>query len=291
MQKAGEVLKSMEIAKMPPTEAPVAPRGLITKLCEVMALVKWIKKSGYNSFHNYAYATEADLADAIREPLAERHVFIFPDVVDVKRTPHEVETAKGGIRKTQLTEIMVRWTFVDGDTGESRDVHIPGVGEDASDKGFYKSFTGSEKYMLMKTFLIPTGDDPEAETKPEAADAKEKAKAVGAQVLAKKKELIAARKGPSFEPEGLYLNEWGEGFVELSGGGLTILRSEMTKEKADTLGLKKHPEKPALAIMPIANVFKLEDFCTKDLKPSLKMHWTGERAVKTALPPADEEQA
>ena len=40
-----------------------------------------------------------------------------------------------------------------------------GAGDDGADKGLYKAYTGAVKYFLMKTFLIPTGDDPEADTK------------------------------------------------------------------------------------------------------------------------------
>ena len=48
-----------------------------------------------------------------------------------------------------------------------------GQGEDAGDKGANKALTAAVKYILMKTFLIPTGEDadgdaPSAETpKPE----------------------------------------------------------------------------------------------------------------------------
>ncbi|MDT2172970.1 ERF family protein, partial [Paenibacillus larvae] len=33
---------------------------LVKKLAEVMDSVKYIQKTGYNSFNNYKYATEAD---------------------------------------------------------------------------------------------------------------------------------------------------------------------------------------------------------------------------------------
>ena len=35
--------------------------------------------------------------------------------------------------------------------------------EDAGDKGIYKAIAGAQKYALMKVFMIPTGDDPEAD--------------------------------------------------------------------------------------------------------------------------------
>lgn len=161
------------------------PKGLVSKLAEVMAEVGWIKKTGYNEFHRYNYAQEADLVDAIRGELAKRNVIIFPNVSSCQRVAHEVETLKWDenarakvptIRKTQLTEIIVEWTFVDGETGQERTIKVPGVGEDNVDKGFYKAFTGSEKYMLMKTFLIPTGDDPEKDSKEDLEEARKQGK-------------------------------------------------------------------------------------------------------------------
>ena len=131
-------------------------KSLVAKLCEVMALIPRVEKRGENTFQGYKYAMEADLVDAIRPLLAERKVFVFPNVISHARTEH---TAKSGTR--YLTDIMVEWTFVDAESGEERKCIIPGCGEDGSDKGVFKALTGSEKYMLMKSFLIATGDDPE----------------------------------------------------------------------------------------------------------------------------------
>jgi|HubBroStandDraft_4_1064222.scaffolds.fasta_scaffold00050_24 hypothetical protein len=185
-----------EIAKRAATPADEPkPKTLVQKLCEVMAAVERVAKRGRNEFHKYDYVTEADLADAIRKELASRHLFIFPNVTKVVRSPLEVETTKWVnnqpiqvVRKTQLTEIEVEWTFADGESGEEKTIVVHGVGEDNVDKGFYKAFTGSEKYMLMKAFLIPTGDDPEQDSKEDAKSAKERgkvaAKAVGEQKVA-----------------------------------------------------------------------------------------------------------
>ena len=53
---------------------------LITKLVEVMKQVKYIQKTGYNSFHKYKYATEADVNERIREELAKLNVLMIPSV-------------------------------------------------------------------------------------------------------------------------------------------------------------------------------------------------------------------
>jgi ERF superfamily len=179
-------------ANMLPTPSS---RTLIGKLCEAGAAIGWIEKGGYNEFHKYKYATEADIVSALRGELFKRKVFIFPHVTRHERVPIEVETMKWSdaekmkvpsIRKTALTEIDIEWTFVDGESGERWTVMVPGVGEDSVDKGLYKAFTGSEKYLLMKSFLLPTGDDPERDSKDEE-DTARRAGTAAAQDVAKQK--------------------------------------------------------------------------------------------------------
>lgn len=153
------------------------PKGLVIKLSEAGAALGWIKKSGTNNFHGYKYATEADLVSALRQELYSRGVFIFPSVTSATRTPIKVVSRdrQGNVkeRETSLTEIMMTWTFVDGETGETRECVMPGCGEDSGDKGIYKAMTGCEKYMLLKSFLVPTGDDPERDTVEEALQAQD----------------------------------------------------------------------------------------------------------------------
>ena len=171
------------------TQAPVV-KGLIVKLCEVGAAISWIPKTGENTFHHYKYATEADLVAALRGELYKRNIFMFPNVISCVR----VAVTKDSGKTTAITDLMVRWTFVDGDTGETRECDVPGCGEDPLDKGTYKALTGSEKYMLMKTFLIPTGDDPEQVSDTESRGTKEDQKAVADRKIAEGNARLEAKK-------------------------------------------------------------------------------------------------
>lgn len=139
---------------------PVSPSGLVKKLCEVVAAVDRVRKSGHNDSRNYDYATEADLVDAVRGELARRHIFIFPNVVSSTRTPLYV--TRSGMQMF-VTDCTMEWTFVDGETGETHTSIMHGCGSDDQDKGLYKAITGCEKYFIKNAFLIPTGDDPEKE--------------------------------------------------------------------------------------------------------------------------------
>lgn len=137
-------------------------RSLVKKLAEVMAAVERVAKTGHNNFHHYDYATEADITAAVRGEMASRGVMMIPNVENVEF--QEVLTA--GNKKERLCTARFLFTLVDGDTNERIEFRIIGQGQDAGDKGFYKAATGAVKYGLMKLFLIPTGDDPEADEKP-----------------------------------------------------------------------------------------------------------------------------
>lgn len=123
--------------------------SLVAKLTEVMASIDRIEKRGYNAHFDYNYPLEADVLDAVRAQLAERHVLVLPEVLSQRR-------------EGKLTFASMRFTFIDGDSDERLPLLWEGQGDDNADKGIWKAITGSVKYFLLKAFLIPTGDDPEA---------------------------------------------------------------------------------------------------------------------------------
>jgi hypothetical protein len=137
------------------------PAGkLAAKLAEVMAAVDRVPKNGHNTHFNYDYATEADIAAAVRQELAKRHIMILPSVVS-----HD--------RQGDLTTLGMEFLIVDGESGESFSRPWLGSGSDKQDKGAYKAMTGGEKTFLLKMFLIPTGDDPENESDGTATGARQ----------------------------------------------------------------------------------------------------------------------
>lgn len=140
----------------PPSAA--APPRLAAKLARIMGTIDNVQKNGYNDFHKYAFAKEGDVAAAVRHLLANENIAITPEV-----GKYEVRDISGGKEKVKLLAIVeVIFTIRDGDSDESIRLPWLGTGEDAGDKCVYKAFTGAEKFLLLKLFLIPTGDDPEA---------------------------------------------------------------------------------------------------------------------------------
>jgi hypothetical protein len=122
----------------------------------VMSEVDYVKKSGENDFHNYTYATEADVLSRIRPAMLRHGLVLVPSVNQVSN-----------IDANGITTISVHYTLVHISgavwphpliaAGAGSDMNKKGVG----DKGLYKALTGANKYLLFKLFQIETGDDAE----------------------------------------------------------------------------------------------------------------------------------
>lgn len=124
-------------------------KSLAKKILNVMQAVEKIGKDGRNDFHKYNYASDEAIVTKLRGEMIKNGLIL---------TPHQKSCVKEG----DVTTIEVEYTLRDADSNEFLISSIFGQGQDRGDKGAYKAATGAEKYWLLKTFLIPTSDDPEA---------------------------------------------------------------------------------------------------------------------------------
>lgn len=127
-------------------------KNLAKAICQVMAAASHVQKTGNNSFHGYAYASDADLLRVIQPAMAKAELAMVP--TQVGQVDKQLD--KGKVQ----TDVHVQYTLVHS-SGESMTVQAIGRGIDKEDKGPYKAMTGALKYALRQTFLVPTGDDPE----------------------------------------------------------------------------------------------------------------------------------
>lgn len=138
-----------------------SPTRLYTKLAEVISEVGYVAKDGRNDFQNYNYTSAEALLAAVRGPLSARSVVLMPSLTAISE--REYTTSKG--KASIVTTAHVTFTFVDGDTGETYACEWAGQGDDPADKGLGKAFTNAIKTFLREQFLIPQGDDPEADAR------------------------------------------------------------------------------------------------------------------------------
>lgn len=126
---------------------------LFQKISKVMSKVERVPKNGYNSFHKYNFVQESDLVDHVRKFMVEEGLVVYNSVKE-----YEV--------KGDIATVSVEIHLCDTETGESISSLFVAEGQDKGDKKFPKAYASATKYFLMKTFLIPTGDDPEYNEQP-----------------------------------------------------------------------------------------------------------------------------
>ncbi len=136
---------------------PQSNLKILAKLSAIQKDVKAMPKEGVNEFQRYKYLMEAQVAEQFKA-LLEKHGVLFFVSSHIMET---IPPAEG--QKQYLTNVAVDYEFVDVESGETVRGQAAGQGTDSGDKGVYKAITGAVKYIFMKNFLIPTGDDPENE--------------------------------------------------------------------------------------------------------------------------------
>lgn len=144
-------------------------KGLYKKILNVMEKVQRLEKDGKIDYEShgkktkYDYVTERLVTSTVRKALIEQGLVILP-----------VQTH--ATKDDNLTTVLCSYEIIDVDTGGSRQLQSIGQGSDSQDKGSNKALTGAYKYLLLRTFAIPTGDDPDKISSDELDDAGKKRK-------------------------------------------------------------------------------------------------------------------
>lgn len=133
--------------------------NLYRKISEVMKDVAYLKKDDHIKFGstNYKAISEEKVTQAVRSSLIKHGLIILP----VKQ-----EHSKEG----NLSTVNTTYKIVDVDTGIYEEIVSSGTGVDTQDKGVGKAMTYAYKYLLLRTFAIPTGEDPDKVSNDEIED-------------------------------------------------------------------------------------------------------------------------
>ena len=148
--------------------------NLNEKIIQIMDAVRYVQKDGRVDFGStkYKYASESKITSVIREQLIQHKVTIVPILTDYSKSGN-------------LTHIHAEYKITNAENPEDYIiVHSEGDGADSQDKGSGKAQTNAYKYMLLRTFAIPTGEDPDQISSDELTDqfAKEEAERVAEEV-------------------------------------------------------------------------------------------------------------
>ncbi|MBC2239795.1 ERF family protein [Listeria booriae] len=168
--------------------------SLYQKMSKVMESIEHLQKDDQVSFKttNYKAISEEKVTKSVRKALIEQGLVIFP-------------TEQEMTREGTLTSVNTKYKIVDIDSGDFEILASSGQGADTQDKGSGKAMTYAFKYLLLRTFAIPTGEDPDKTSSPEQDE----------------KELASMRKT---------LNGLVKECVDKSGGEISAIKEWLVKK-------------------------------------------------------------
>jgi len=125
--------------------------NIYEKIKHIMDKVQYLSKDDNVKFGttNYKAISEEKVTALMHEQMANHNLVVYP----IEMEHH---------REGTLTHVDVKYRIVNVDKPEEYiDVVSCGDGADTQDKGSGKAMTYAYKYMWLRTFAIPTGDDPD----------------------------------------------------------------------------------------------------------------------------------
>ena len=140
---------------------PINRAALFAKIAATMGELERIPKTGWNDHFKYHYSSDGDVNDAVRHAMANNNLALLVDMRSVKQ--EDFGKTGNNIKFT----VEFEFTLACGDTGATWSSLWTGEALDTQDKGINKAATSAEKYFLMKTFVVSTGDakdDPDSQS-------------------------------------------------------------------------------------------------------------------------------
>jgi hypothetical protein len=133
------------------------------KILQIMQEVEYLQKDDKVGEGRNAYRaiTEEKVTETIRKSLIKNKVIILPFEQVHTRTDTPSVNYEGKPQIIRLATVDVKYKIIDVETGEFEVVPSSGTGVDTQDKAVGKAMTYAYKYMMLRTFAIPTGEDPD----------------------------------------------------------------------------------------------------------------------------------
>ena len=131
--------------------------NLYQKLLEIQKEVIGLGKDGTGN--SYKYVTGTKVLNAIKPLMNKYGLLLKTEVLSIENTRQDYATRSNPNKSEILSKLMMRFTWIDTDTGE-RDENLFGAnGQNDWDKGTGSAITYASRYFMLKFFHIATDED------------------------------------------------------------------------------------------------------------------------------------
>ena len=126
------------------------------KLLSIQQKINGLGKD--KSTYNYKYVTGDKLLGEIKPMMNNLGLLLKQEVLSIENTRQDYSTAKGN-KSEILSKVMMKFTWIDTETGEKDENLFGANGQNDWEKGLGSALTYAERYFLLKYFHIATDED------------------------------------------------------------------------------------------------------------------------------------
>lgn len=136
--------------------------SIYEKLLKIQKEVKGLSKD--KKSHNYEYVTGNKLLSFIKPLMDENKLILKQEILSIENVRQDYEVWNKFDKQFKpkneiLSKVMMRFTWIDCETGEKDENLFGANGQNDWEKGLGSALTYGERYFLLKYFHIATDED------------------------------------------------------------------------------------------------------------------------------------
>ena len=139
--------------------------NIFQKINKVMNDVKYLMKddkvvTNAKTGASYKAISEEKVTSELRKAMIKHRIVIIRIEMITKREDETLKDFQGNDKVNRITTVETRYRIQNIDDKDDYIIAVSaGTGVDTQDKGVGKAMTYAYKYLLLRTFAIPTGED------------------------------------------------------------------------------------------------------------------------------------
>lgn len=132
--------------------------NLYQKLLIIQQKINGLGKDKSGPLGHYKYVTGDKLLGEIKPMMNELGILLKQEIISIENTRQDY-SIKSGNKSEINSKVMMRFTWIDCETGEKDENLFGANGQNDWDKGVGSALTYGERYFLLKFFHIATDED------------------------------------------------------------------------------------------------------------------------------------
>lgn len=133
-------------------------KTLYKKLANIQSAIRGLGQDKRGN--NYQYVSGSKVLSAIKPLMIEQGLLLKQEIIEIRNERQDYLVGREQKPKSEmLTTLIIKFTWVDVETGEIDENLFAANGQNDWDKGVGSALTYAERYFLLKFFHIATDED------------------------------------------------------------------------------------------------------------------------------------